>query len=72
MSELIDDSDELWFLALFSPGKSWWSFLLWIAAFATIVYLVSVNENECSAKSCPDGQQAKLMAHECLCATVAK
>jgi hypothetical protein len=32
-----------------------------------LMFYACENEKECSARACPNGQQAKLMAHECLC-----
>lgn len=68
---MIDDSDFGFLVLLLSPRSLVGLIVsLWILAIA---YFVLVgNHEDCEARSCPDEQKPVLMAHECLCATVAK
>jgi len=63
---MIDDSDgdEVWILSLFSRG--WWGILL--LAIACVLWFIAANNRvECEAKTCPAGEHAKLLDHECVC-----
>lgn len=68
---MLDDSDFSFAVLLFSPRSivglivgAWLLLILWL--------IVQGNHEDCEARSCPDEQKPVLMAHECLCATVAK
>lgn len=64
-----DDVDFAGFASIVSPGGLG---LLFFILMLVLSYYACQNEEKCSQMTCPDGQAAKLMEHECLCVTLAQ
>lgn len=67
---MLDDDDFNIFMILFSP-KTGFGAIFFIIFMIVIYFVVQDNHRECEVKSCPEGQRATLMHHECLCVTPA-
>ncbi len=68
---MIDDSDgdTFWLISLFTEGPWGWIFLV----LAVVLWFVaSSNRADCAKMTCPPGQVARVLDHECLCAGTAR
>lgn len=61
------DSQDLDFAILISNPRTWLGLFLCAIVFGLLMVIVSQNEAECRAKTCPTGQVGRLLNHECLC-----
>lgn len=68
---MIDD-DDVRDAAFATSGLTGWGALFGLLLVIALAYVACENEKECETKSCPDGQHAKLIKHECLCVSEAK
>jgi hypothetical protein len=63
---MIDDND-VEIAILFWPSGGWIGFFLGIIVIGILAFVACQNDQECEAKSCPNGGVARLMDHECVC-----
>lgn len=68
---MLDDSD-LDFAIFAGLGGGFWGTLIGLLIVIVVAVCVCDNHKECSKMTCPDGQSAELMAHQCLCVTKAQ
>lgn len=70
----IDDSDVS--LALWSGGGGGgggcFGVILSVIFVLVLVYFAHQNEEDCSKRSCPEGQSPKIVSHDCICVNKAK